>query len=185
MTRRLRWLFVLVVALAVATVVAGVVVVQPKLSDARDRVDARWLPLRAPLAARYEALAKVGQAFTTAGAGSRTVTKALDAQLRGWQQLAGRGDAHDQPGAEAAAANALEALARRARANFAASDKLKTDQGIAAAFAAFDQSVPPVAAVTAYNAAVRSYEHERTGIVHRLVASVLGYDDQPALVLGT
>jgi hypothetical protein len=170
---------------AIATMVATVVSVQPKLSDARDRVDARWTPLRAPLATRYDALAKVGQAFATAGAASRTVTKDLDAQLRHWQQLAALGDAHAQPDAEAGAANDLEALARRARANFAASDKLKTDKGIAAAFATFDQSVPPAGAITAYNAAVRSYEHERTGTMHRLVASVFGYGDRPALVLGT
>jgi hypothetical protein len=96
-----------------------------------------------------------------------------------------RGPKHTDPGAEATTADELEALARRARANVAASARLSADPGIASAFAAFDQAVVAPAAVKAYNRAVRAYERARTGTIKSLVARALGYDARPVLVLGT
>jgi hypothetical protein len=182
--RRVRWLVAIAVVLLVAGSVAAVVLVQPDLSEARDRVDAAWTPLRAPLAARYTALDGVAQTMTAAGAGDRAVTKDLDATLARWSKLALRGDAHTDPGAEAATANELEALARRVRANVQGSDKLKTNVVLNDAIAKYDQTIAPAPAVVAYNRAARAYEDQREGTIHSLVATALGFDGRPQLVFG-
>jgi hypothetical protein len=182
--RRVRWLVVVAVVLLVAGGVAAVVLVQPDLSDARDRVDARWTPLRAPLAARYTALGGVAQTLTDAGAGERAVTKDLDAALARWSKLALRGDSHTDAGVEAATANELEALARRMRANVLASDKLKANAALTDAIAKYDQTIAPAPAIVAYNRSVQAYEDQREGAIHGFVARILGYDGRAQLVFG-
>jgi hypothetical protein len=182
--RRVRWLAALALVLLVAGGVAAVVLVQPELSDARDRVDTTWTPLRAPLAARYTALTGVAQTFAAAGAGERAVTAELNSTLERWSKLALRGDAHTDPGAEASTANELEALARRVRANMLASDRLKTNAPLAEAFAKYDQTIAPAPAVVAYNKAARAYEDQREGTIHGIVAGILGYEGRPQLVFG-
>jgi hypothetical protein len=184
MARRIRWLVLIAMAVIVAGLVMVVVSVQPGLSDARDRVDTRWEPLRVPLALRYKALKSVAQALNDAGAGERAVTKELDATLARWSELALRGPKHTEPDVEAKAANDLEALARRARANVAASARLAPNPAITAAFTAYDQVVVDPTRVRPYNRAVRAYEDEREGTMNRVVATVLGYDARPRLVLG-
>jgi hypothetical protein len=173
-----------VLVIVVAGAAAAVVLSQPELSEARDRVDARWTPLRAPLDARYEALDGVAVALTEAGAGDRAFTQDLEAALERWSELALQGDAHNDPAAEAAAAGALESLARRMRANVAASDRLNTNEALQVAIGSFDQAIAPPPAVTAYNRAARAYEDERTGLVRGLVAGILGYESRPQLILG-
>jgi hypothetical protein len=192
--RRFRWIALILVLLVVIGVVAAVVFVRPDLVDTSDRVDTRWttapapapaVALRTALATRYTALAGVAKALTDAGAGDRSVTKDLTAELARWQRYALRGPKHTDPTAEASTANALEALARRAKANIAGSAKLSANPGIAPALAAFDQSVPPPAQVAAYNAAARAYQDAREGIPNSLVAGALGFDSRPVLELGT
>jgi hypothetical protein len=167
-------------------VVTAVVTVQPDLSDARDRVDLRWTALRAPLDTRYQALAGVATALHDAGAGDRAVTTALDDTLARWSKLALRGPKHTDIALEAKTANDLEALARRVTANINASDRLHANEALGAAKLAFDQAVPEgfVPMKKAYNRAVRQYEQERSGTIHRLVAAALGYDPRPLLVVG-
>ena len=184
MGRRVRWLVLIVVALGAAGVVAALVFVRPELADARDRVDATWTPLRVPLATRYEKLDGVVQALGDAGAAERDVTVALQRTLTRWHELALRGPAHTDAGVEARTADDLEALARRVRANIAGSAKLAANQPIVDALAAFDQSVPPPPSVKRYNRAVRDYEATRQGTIEAPVASVLGYEVRPVLVLG-
>lgn len=184
MSRRVRWLIVIAIVLLVVGAIAAVLTVQPKLSDARDRVDARWSAVRQPLLARYTALGGVAKALTDAGEANRSVTKDLDAALARWSKLALRGAEHTDPGVEASTANELEALMRRARANVVGSDRLKANPTILAAITAFDQAVIPPPDVKAYNAAVRRYEDEREGAIHHLVATVLGYDTRAELVVG-
>jgi hypothetical protein len=184
MTRRLRWLFLVALVLLVAGAAGALLLVRPDLADARDHVDATWRPLRASLATRYEALAKVDQVLTTAGASERAVTRDLHRALARWQSLSARPDTGADAAGEATTANALEALARRARANVSASDKLKANKDLAAAFSTFDQAALPAVAASTYNAAVRDYESAREGTVHHLVASVLGFDSRPRLIAG-
>ena len=182
MARRVRWL----VLLAIVVVVAGLVVIfasaQPDLADARDRVDARWEPLRTPLAARYNALRGVATALTDAGAGERAVTQDLEATLTTWEDLALRGPKHTEPDVETRTANELEALARRARANIAASARLSPNEAIVAAFTAYDQAVIDPTLVQPYNRAVTRYEDQRDGTINGLVAGMLGYESRPRLV---
>jgi hypothetical protein len=182
--RRLRWILLLVVALVVAAVLAAAFLVRPGLEDSRDRVDARWTPLRPSLIARYDALGGVETALSAVAA-DRAVTNDLQAELEQWDELALNGPRHTDPGAEALVANQLEALARRVRANLFASPRLANDPALQLAMAAFDQAVVAPAAVNAYNRAARAYEDERSGFVEGIVAGVLGYDSRPVLILGT
>lgn len=184
MSRRVRWLIVIALVLVVAGAIAAVLTVQPALSDARDRVDARWSAIRQPLVDRYIALGGVAQTLKDAGEANRSVTKDLDAALDRWSKLALRGAEHTDPGVEASTANELEALARRVRANILASDRLKTNTVLGTALGAFDQSVVSPPGVKAYNAGVRRYEDEREGAIHHLVASILGYKERAQLFVG-
>jgi hypothetical protein len=183
--RRFRWFILLVVALLVAAVAAAILFVRPGLEDGRDRVDARWTPLRPSLIARYGALDGIATALRDAGAGDRAVTTDLDTALDRWNRFALRGPQHTDPATEARLANELEDLARRFRANLIASERLKADPALAAAVAAYDQAVVPTRAVRAYNRAVRAYEDDRSGFVERITADTLGYDSRPVLVVGT
>jgi len=177
--RRLLWVGLAVVALVLVAVVVAMVTIRPDQSDARDRVDRAWAPLRAPLVARYQALGGVVQALDGAGARGRTVTADLAAALARWQRLA----RVDDPGSQAPLANDLEALAARVKANVAASDRLNADAAIKASLSVFDRVVVSPPTVEAYNRAVRAYQHARTGTIRRLVADLLGYDGRPQLVL--
>jgi hypothetical protein len=183
MRRRVRWL-VIVAVLAVLAVIAAGVLISPEIGDARNRVDARWTPLRAPLAARYEALAALTATMHDAGAGERAVTQELDEVLARWEELALKGATHTDPGREARTANELEALARRLRANIHGSDRLNVNEALQAAIAAFDLAVVPPPTITAYNRAVRRYENERSGAIKALIASISAYESRPLLVIG-
>lgn len=183
--RRLGWIIVLVVAVLVAAAAAAVVLVRPNLEDGRDEADARWTPLRPALIARYKALSGVATALHDAGAADRSVTRDLDATLTRWSRFALLGPKHTDPAAEVALANELEEQARRLRANMFASEKLKGNEALAAAVAAFDQATVPQPQVRAYNRAVRAYESDRSGFFEGLVADALGYESRPVLVVGT
>lgn len=183
--RRLRWVVPLLLVLALAGAAAAYFLVQPGLSDGRDRVDAAWTPLRAPLTVRYEALGVLTQALVDAGAGDRAVTKDLAEVLQRWDRFALRGPTHTDPGTEAGVANELEALGRRTRANIAGSARLSTNPAVGAALAAFDLAVVPPPLVQQYNRAVRDYQDTRSGAVNSLVAKALSFDARPVLQFGT
>ncbi len=184
MLRRLKWIVLLLVAVVVVAAAIAVLTTKPALSDARDKVDRRWFTLRPSLQARYAALTPVEQALVTAGGPDRAVTRDLRDELAHWKDLSGHSRADADPGAEAAAANALEALARRTKANMV-NGKLSGNQALTAALQAFDTKTPqPPDAVTGYNRAVRAYQDERSGTVHSAVASLLGYGERPELVVG-
>jgi hypothetical protein len=183
MRRRVRWLVIVAVLVVLAVIAAGVLI-SPEIGDARDRVDARWTPLRSPLAARYEALAALTATMHDAGAGERAVTEELDEVLPRWEQLALKGPTHTDAGREARTANELEALARRLRANITGSDLLNGNATLTAALAAFDLAVVPEPTIAAYNRDVRRYEDERSGAIKAFIASIFGYDSRPLLVVG-
>lgn len=182
--RRLRWIVPLLLVVVALSAAAAYLFVQPDLADGRDRVDDAWSPLRAPLAARYEALGVLTQALVDAGAADRAVAKDLTATLQRWSRFALRGPEHTDPGAETAIANDLEALGRRTRANIAASARLNTNPGVVGALGAFDLAVIPPPLVNAYNRAVRTYQDARDGTVASLLAKVLAFDARPVLQIG-
>ena len=179
MPRRLRWLALALVALVVVAVVVAVVTVRPGLSDARDRVDQAWAPLRPALVARYQNLAGVELSLADAGGQARTVTKDLGVALTQWQHTA----RVDDPATQAPLANDLEGLTLRVKANVAASDRLRGNARLVTALAAFDRAVVSPPAVAAYNRAARDYQRQRSGAVHHLVANLFGFDARPTLAI--
>jgi len=181
MSRRVILVVVLGVVLLAGAAGALVHTSQPDLQSDQEAVDARWAPLREPLAARYGALSQLLAALAAAGAGERTYTLDLAEEVETWTTLAGRPEA--DAGAEAAAANRLEGLAARARVNVAQSARLSRDPGVVAALAAFDAGLVPPDQVDAYNKAVRRYQGTRTDSLTQISADLLGYDPRPVLVV--
>jgi hypothetical protein len=182
MSRRVGLLVLVVVLLLGAVAVALVVTARSPLQDRRDAVDGRWVPLRAPLTARYDALGRVAAGLDAAGAGERTYAVDLSDRLDEWNRLVKSASPH--AGSEAAVANELEGLATRVRTNVFASGRLSRDQGLADAFTAFDSALVPPPAISAYNQAVRRYEHTRDETMKRVPARILGFDARPKLVIG-
>jgi hypothetical protein len=181
MSRRTRWILLVLVVALVGGAVALVVIERPKLDDARTAVDQRWKPLRAPdqLVLRYQALRDALSAFDAAGGSDRAVSKDLHAALTAWSRALRDGGA----GSQAAAANELEAQGTRLVANVGGSERLKLDGAVTSALSKFATTTPNPAFVTAYNRAVHTYEDERTGTWQQPVARALGYDARPVLVL--
>lgn len=182
MSRRVGLLF-LVIVLLVGGAVAVIFTARGPLQDSREAVDARWAPIRTPLTDRYDRLNEVADALTEAGAGERTYTVDLVQELDTWRKLAESRAAN--AGAEATAANQLEGLAARVRANVAQSGRLKANPAISSALDAFALALVPPPSVNAYNRAVRKYEATRTESMKQLAASILGFDVRPTLVIGT
>ncbi len=187
MARRVRRLAVVALVLLVIGAIALVLTTRPQLEDSRGDVDRAWTPLRAPLAARYDRLAEVNAQLAAAGGGERDVARALGPWLTRWDDLkrARAGDADAD--AEAEAADQLEGLANRLRAVVASSDRLRAAEGLNQAIAAFQGTANPqlVGIIKPYNEAVRHYEDERNGLLRSPVASVLGYDSRPQLLLSS
>lgn len=174
MFRRLRRLFVALVVLIIV-IVALVVVLgnRSALDHARSRVDARWTALRAPVEPRYKQLAVLNTALANDLGANAVVPARLRAALARWNTLVAPG--HRDPEAEVAAADPIEGLAGLARVTAQSSDRLKADQALQAALVDFDKTAPPRLLIDSYNAAVRTYEHDRTTGVRRLAAALFGY----------
>ena len=182
MSRRVGLLVLVVVLLLGAVVVGLAVTARSPLQDRRDAVDGRWVPLRAPLATRYDALGQVAAGLDAAGAGERTYAVDLAERLDEWNRLAE--SASPDADSEALVANELEGLATRVRTNITGSGRLSRDPNLAAAFTAFDAALVPPPAVAAYNRAVRRYEDTRHETMKRIPARLLGFDARPILVIG-
>ena len=182
MSRRVGLIVLVVVLLLAGVVVALAVTARSPLQDGRDAVDGRWVPLRAPLATRYQALAQVATGLDAAGAGDRTYAVDLKDRLDEWDRLA-KSSSPDAD-TEVDVANELEGLATRVRRDIAGSGRLSRDQNLSGAFTAFDSALVPQPAVTAYNRAVRKYERTRHETLKRLPAQLLGFDERPILVIG-
>jgi hypothetical protein len=182
MSRRTRWILLVLIVVVVGGAVALTLTERPKLDDARTAVDTRWKPLRGPdqLVLRYQNLVGALSAFDAAGGSDRSVSKDLHGALDAWDRALKDGDA----GTQAQAANVVEAQATRLVANAQGSERLKGDAAVIDSLLKFATTKPDPAVVAAYNHAVRAYENERTGTLQRPVARVLGYDARPLLVLG-
>jgi hypothetical protein len=179
MWRRLRWFLLALVVLVVGGAVALAVVEHPKLDDDQSAVDTRWNALRPALRDRYGKLGDAVTAFSVAGGGDRAVTKDLGAALSDWAKATAAKD----PGAEAEAANRLEAQATRLRVN-AGSPRFAGIPELSAAIGAFTGNLVPADQVKAYNRAVTRYQRERRSTLGAPVARVLGFEERPVLVLG-
>ena len=183
MARRVWRLGVVALVLLLVGAIALVLTTRPKLEDRRNDVDRAWTPLRGPLSDRYAKLAEANAQLGAAGGGERDVSRALGLGLARWGQLGRAKDGDADADAEAQTADQLEGLATRLQAVVSSSDRLRASDALNQAIAAFQGTVPPPPAVTAYNSAVRAYEDERDGLLRSPVASVFGYDSRPTLVL--
>jgi hypothetical protein len=181
MRRRLPWILAVLLVLVVGGAIALVVVEKPSLEDARDAVDNRWKPLRAPLVARYEKLADAQVAFVAAGGGDRSVANELVRDLAAWKKAVANGS----PGTQVEAANQLEAQATRLKANALGSTRLGGNEALRAAIADFNTAAPPSSLVLAYNRAVRDYEQDRNDSLRKPVARLFGYNARSLLETGT
>jgi hypothetical protein len=179
MWRRTRWILLVLLVLLIGGAAAVTLTQQPKLDDARNAVDARWVALREPLDARYQSLGDALTAFAAGGGGDRAVAKDLGDALSRWTKAR---DAED-PAAEVAAANELEAQATRLLVN-AGGARFAGDQALTGALQSFNGTLPPAAAVAAYNRAVTRYQDERDSTLGSPVARALGFDERPTFVLG-
>jgi hypothetical protein len=181
MSRRLRWIMLVVVVLVVAA--AGVLVLtqQPDLADARDRVDARWVVLRPQAQRRYATLEPALQALTDAGFAERDVTIALRDDLEQWQDALRA----KSSGAEVDAANRLEADAARLQANRLLAPRLGAIAPLTAAMTTFFGTAVDTDQIGQYNNAARDYQEARTGTFARPVAKILGYDERRAYAYPT
>jgi hypothetical protein len=180
MSRRTKWILLVLVVALVGGAAALVITQQPKLDDARTKVDATWKPLLAAdqLPSRYQTLLGALSAFDAAGGSDRAVSKDLHAALDTW----GKALKGDDAGAQAEAANELEAQGARLIANALGSPKFKSDQALTDALVKYTQTAPAHPLVVAYNRAVHEYQDVRTGALAQPVARVLGFDARPVLV---
>lgn len=181
MSRRTRWILVALLVVLVGGAAALVLTQQPKLNDARSKVDTAWKPLRAPdqLPLRFQTLEGALSAFDAAGGKDRGVSRDLHAALDAWAAALKHGDA----GQQAEAANAVDAQGRRLVANALGSPRLKADKAVTDSLVKFAGTSPNPALVAAYNRAVRAYEDQRTDALAQPVARVLGFDARPVLTI--
>ena len=183
--RRFRWIAVLVIAVLVALVVAAVVLVRPGLEDDRDRVDARWTPLRPTLITRYAKLGSVATALRDAGAGDRAVTADLDTALDRWKRYALLGPKHTDAATEATLANVLEGLAAP-RAPRTTSRRRSSSRTMRCGRRSTRSTRPSCRRPRCAPTTVRSGRTRTTGPASSSVsvAGALGYDSRPVLVVG-
>jgi hypothetical protein len=178
MRGRLRWIFVAILVLLIAGAVALVFAQKPTLDDGRDGVNARWSALRPALVTRYERLDAALQLFVVA-AGERTVATDTQRELAAWRSAIEDGGEERQ----ADAANRLEGLGVRLRANILASPRLAEVPELSDALTAYDTSAPGADLVERYNRAVENYEDDRTDTLHVPVARLFGFDSRPTFVV--
>ncbi len=107
------------------------------------------------------------------------MSKDLHAALKRWDAALQDGDA----GAQATAANEVEAQGTRLTANALGSPRLASDQAVTDSLVKYAETKPKPELVAAYNRAVRDYEDVRTGALAQPVAKVLGFDARPVLAL--
>lgn len=176
---RMRKAVVVLVLVAIGGVALVLVVTsRPELNETRDATETEWMPLVAPLDARYAALGilvdRTGAALEAAGEDS-VDQEGLQVALERWTAATKTDDAKQM----VAAANELEARVGQLRAVLNASVRLSQTPEVAEARSAFDQTVAPPELVAAYNEAVRKYQRTRESTARRLVAQVFDYGPIP------
>jgi hypothetical protein len=175
----LRVVRVLLVVLILAAVVgagSSVLSARPDLDNAKHDVDSAWATVAPQLDARYLKLAAVNQELTSVPGPVHSLVGSADAALAHWRDVR----QHSGVGAQVAAANDVEAIARRLLATQAASPRVRGNATLLRDVGQY-LAVSTRNAAADFNRAVESYEHERKGPVRAVVASVLGDKAMPVL----
>jgi hypothetical protein len=170
---------VLLPVLIVAAVVAAgssVLSARPHLDKARHNVDTSWSSVSVQLDHRYVLLAAVDDALRPIVGPTRTVVGDVDATLVRWRDAR----KHSAVATQVAAANDVEAFARRLLVTEAASPRVRGNAAVLSALGKF-LSDPSRRAAVAFNQNVVNYERERRGPVRAVVASLLGDGAIPVL----
>lgn len=175
----LRVVRVLLVVLVVAAVVgagSSVLSARPDLENAKRKVDSAWTTLAPALDRRYLQLAAVNDALRPVPGPVHGLVVNTDAALAHWRDVRRNGGV----AAQVAAANDVEALARRLLATQAVSPRVRGNATLSKAVVEYvDMSTHNAAAD--FNGTVESYEHERRGPLRAVVASVLGDASIPTI----
>ena len=167
----LRVVRVLLVVLVVAAVVgagSSVLSARPDLDNAKRNVDTTWTAVASQLDARYLQLAAVAQHLAAVPGPVHTVAAEADTALSHWRDVR----QHGSVAAQVAAANEVEAMARRLLATQAASPRVRGNTTLVNDVDRF-LSLSTGTAAADFNQAVESYEHERRGPVRAVVAGIL------------
>jgi hypothetical protein len=170
---------VLLPVLIVAAVVAAgssVLSARPNLDKAKHNVDTSWSSLSGQLNHRYVLLAAVDDTLRPLVGPIRTLVGDVDSALVRWHDAL----RHTDVAAQVAAANDVEAFARRLLATEATSPRVRGNAAVLTALGQF-LSDPARRAAAGFNHNVTSYERERRGPVRAVVASVLGDGAIPVL----
>jgi hypothetical protein len=175
----LRVVRVLLVVLVVAAVVgagSSVLSARPDLETAKRNVDTAWARLAPALNQRYVQLAAVNDRLRSVPGPVHTLVGDTDTAIAHWRDVR----QHGSVAAQVAAANDVEAIARRLLATEAASPRVHGNATLLTDVGKYlDLSTRNAAAD--FNQTVDSYEHERRGPVRAVVASVLGDGAIPTL----
>jgi hypothetical protein len=174
--RVVRVLLLLLIVAAVVGAASSVLSARPDLQNAKHNVDRSWTSVAGQLDHRYLLLATVDDNLRPVPGPVHTLVGDLDSALAHWRDTR----AHSGVATQVAAANDVEALARRLVTTETASPRVKDNAKILTALAQ-NLVVSSQSAANAFNQRVVSYEHERRGPVRSVVASLLGDRSIPVL----
>jgi hypothetical protein len=175
----LRAVRVLLVVLIVAAVVgagSSVLSARPDLNTAKRNVNAAWATVAPQLDHRYLQLTAVEQQLQSVPGPVKTIAGAADAALAHWRDVR----QHGSVAAQVAAANDVEAMARRLLVAQAASPRVRGNATLLRGVGSY-LAVSTHDAADEFNQTVDKYEHERRGPLRAVVASVLGDGTIPTL----
>jgi hypothetical protein len=170
---------VLLVVLLVAVVVgagSSVLSARPDLESAKRNVDAAWATVAPALDKRYVQLAVVNDQLDSVEGPVQALVGDTRSALAHWNDVRQHGSVAEQ----VAAANEVEAMARRLLATEAASPRVRGKAMLLNDVGKYlDMSTQSAGAE--FNQTVDKYEHERRGPIRAVVASVLGDNAIPVL----
>jgi hypothetical protein len=176
----LRVVRVLLAVLIVAAIVgagSSVLSARPDLEKAKRNVDTSWSALAPRLDTRYELLKNVDDGLRPIPGPVHALVGDADAALAHWRDVR----AHSDVAAQVAAANAVEAVARRMVATASVSPRVSANAAALTVLSPFLKDAARANGGGGFNDDVTSYEHERRGPVRTLIASVLGDGSIPVL----
>jgi hypothetical protein len=172
---------VLLVVLLVAVVVgagSSVLSARPDLESAKRNVDAAWATVAPALDHRYAQLAVVNNQLASVPGPVQALAGNTRTALAHWNDVR----QHGSVAAQVAAANDVEAIARRLLATEAASPRVRGKATLLSDVGKYlGMSTSTQSAADDFNTSVDKYEHERRGPVRAVVASALGDGAIPVL----
>jgi hypothetical protein len=176
----LRVVRVLLAVLIVAAIVgagSSVLSARPDLQKAKRNVDTSWSALSPSLETRYNLLKNLDDGLRPISGPVHVLVADTDSALTHWHDTR----AHSGVAAQVAAANNVEAIARRLVATASVSPRVRKNATALTALGAFLGDTSNADRGAGFNQNVTSYEKERRGPVRTLIASVLGDGSIPAL----